>query len=697
VPRQGPLRRRASFRSRGAEFAIIKPGQAAVFAPGRLTKLGDITIPLTQNEAWQRDAYGFAEVIGELGYLIELTSDSIAACTMRPQQRDPANELGWVDTDDAKANGAWDAFVGPQGGRNELIKRAAEHLYTAGESYLVGTPIKNQLTNQDEGIVWEFLSTEELKPSGNKIQRIGEAGSGGRVDLPEDIYVARLWQPDPRFYHRAYSAVKRNLPICREVVLLTQVVDAIAKGRLNAGIYYLPDEFSFGPFDETENDGADTDDIDEFSEEWIEQITAPVEDRASAASLVPLLMRGPAMIDGKPAKDLMGLVDLARGLDTLYQSLRQEALGRLNSGMDAPPEIVGGKGGLNHWTGYNIDADFIDKHITPKGQKIAEFLTAAYLRPMLIEFEGMSQEEAQNYRLHFDATVLTSRTDTGPAARAAYDRIAIKESSYLRANGFDVSDIPDEEERKRRTLERLMFSEPILWGTRVLGELYPDLADIFTPEDLTSPADEARSRGQGPRQGDGGTSEGVPDSDTGQGPPEARGPITPGGSAAIDGGADESALIERLQTAADAALKRAIERASNRVISRMNGIELPAKEEARKSGKYELLSVLSASDYELLGLQKEDLMRDAWANLETDATGWIRQHFISIGENAFVAEERAKASVQYLSTVLTAHMATAFTKPIPTGMNGLRVPTGFIVRSLEKAHQVDSDPYQDHG
>ena len=677
----------------------MKPGQAAIFSPGRLKQVGDITIPLTGNEAWQRDAYGFAEVIGELGYLIELTSDSIAACTIRPQRRDPENELGWVETNNPEANRVWEAFVGPQGGQNELIKRAAEHLYTAGESYLLGTPLKNELTNQDEGIVWEFLSTEELKPSGTKIQRVGETGTGGgRVDLPDDVYVARLWQPDPRFYARAYSAVKRLLPICREIVLLTQVVDAIAKSRLNAGMYYLPDEFSFGPFDETENDGSDADDIDEFSEEWIEQIKAPVEQRDSAASLIPLLMRGPALIDGKPAKDLMGLVDLARGLDDLYQSLRLEALQRLANGMDAPPEIVGGKGGLNHWTGYNIDADFIDKHIVPKGQKIAEFLTAAYLRPMLIEFEGMTEQEAAQYRLHFDATVLTSRTDTGPAARGAYDRIAISEASYLRANGFDVSDAPSEEERKRRTLERLMFEEPILWGTRVLGELYPDIADLFTPEDLTSPGNEirqqrgpnARQRGQGPSEGDGGTDEELPDSDTGQGAPDARGPSVPGGT-------DESALIERLQTAADAALKRAIERASNRVISRLNGTDLPVKKQVREVNKYQVLSTVSDADYAAMDLTKAELMRDAWANLELDAVAWMRQHFISTGENAFRAEERSKAATQYLSAVLTAHMATAFTRPIPTGVNGLSVPTEFIVRSLEKAHEVDIDPYQSNG
>jgi len=1193
VPRQGPLRRSGSMRGRGAEFAIIKPGQSAIFAPGRLTKLGDLAIPLTPNEAWQRDAYGFAEVIGELGYLIELTSDAISSCVIRTQERDLANDFGWVDTADEKVNSIWDAFVGPQGGKKELIKRASEHLYTAGESYLVGTPIKNELTGVDEGIVWEFLSTEELKPSGNKIQRIGETGSGGRVDLPKETYVARLWQPDPRFYHRAYSAVKRLLPICvaegelvstdlglvaiqdvsvgdevwawdggravlspvsavtangdkpvlkvqagvytvratadhrilatqhvvgdggivpsddvqwvqvqeltgdhcivtadegavgdgfavtrvqsvepdgvapvwdltvpgpanfivqgvvvhncREIVLLTQVVDAIAKGRLNAGIYYLPDEFSFGSFDETENDGADTDEIDEFSEEWIDQIKAPVEDRTSAASLIPLLMRGPAMIDGKPAKDLMGLVDLARGLDTLYQSLRQEALQRLATGMDAPPEVIGGKGGLNHWccddktevlttdgwkgidefevgdillslnhetgatewrpstdvyradvvdlpmlsiegdrhsslttmdhrwptlhkirenvtdvdgrttsrvvgqdriwttseelnsndsllvaapssdrpkemkwsdelvevlawlwtegnirfknrdqspqvsicqsnkvnpfhverirnsltlllgnakehltdghvgrptggrrdpawaeqirperpdmtdfrlnasaadllvpffsdperkvldlgfihdltasqielfidvsvradgtvlsagtmhitqserdrlaplelaailsgrsthiyetkqngtmlsisrkttfglgrkemsvesytgtiwcptvpphhsvmirrsgkvvytgqTSYNIDADFIDKHIVPKGQKIAEFLTVAYLRPMLITCESMTEEKAARYRLNFDATLLTSRTDTGPAARGAYDRIAIKEASYLRANGFDVSDAPDEEERKRRTLEKLMFSEPILWGTRVIGELYPDLGDIFTPEDLTSPGNEARQRGQGPRAGDGGTDVDIPDSDTGQQVPEARGPSIPGG-----GG--EAALLERLQTAADAALKRAIERASNRIISRLNGTDLPVKDEIRKHDKYEMLSVLSENDYSVMNLHKEDLMRDAWVNLEVDVTAWVREYFIVKGENPFMADERAKAASQYLSVVLTAHMATAFIKPIRTGVNGLSVPTGFVVGSLEKAYEVDVDPYQNN-
>src|SRR5690606_15096600 len=57
-------------------------------------------------------------------------------------------------------------------------------------------------------------------------------------------------------------------------------------------------------------------------------------------------------------------IDLARDLDTLYLNLREEARTRLAVGMNVPPEIMNGKGGLNHWC---VDTD--TKILTREGWK----------------------------------------------------------------------------------------------------------------------------------------------------------------------------------------------------------------------------------------------------------------------------------------------------------------------------------------
>jgi hypothetical protein len=274
--------------------------------------------------------------------------------------------------------------------------------------------------------------------------------------------------------------MKRVLPICRELVVLSEVVDSIAKSRLSSGMLFIPEEMSFGPISETEAPN-DTDDFDEFIGTLVEHMSAPVRDRTSAAGLVPLVVRGAAEFGDK-----IRLIELAQDLDVTFQSLRMELLDRLAKGLDAPPEIIGGKAGLNHWSSYNVDADLISKHVNPVGEMIAEFITVAYLRPMLSEFEHLSDDDVLRFELLFDSRILTSRQDEGPAATGAWDRMALSDATYLRANGFDMEDYPSEDERQRRLLEKVVLSDPRNFGPRLLPALYPELARLFMDFDLLS-------------------------------------------------------------------------------------------------------------------------------------------------------------------------------------------------------------------
>ena len=98
---------------------------------------------------------------------------------------------------------------------------------------------------------------------------------------------------------------------------------------------------------------------------------------------------------------------------------------------------------------------------------------------MLVEFEGLTEAEALRFRLLFDARMLTARADEGPAATAAWDRLALSDDSYLRSNGFDVEAYPDEEERKRRMLEKVLMADPGDYGPIILPVLYPELGGMF--------------------------------------------------------------------------------------------------------------------------------------------------------------------------------------------------------------------------
>lgn len=458
-------------------FALTRPRRELIKSAASLTKIGEFTPTPASKDRWQVDAYSFAETIGEVGYVVHLTANTVAKCRLRPlvremQETDDGDMVRVeADTNDERVWRVMDGLVGPRGGdMRELMRVAALHLQIAGEAYLVGSPVAGLTVN---GFVWEFLSMEEVRHDRTGMKRVKWGANGTPEEVDLNGYVARMHRSDPRFSELADSPLKRVRTICREVILLTQVVDAVAKARLSAGILFMPWELSWGPLQEWEDPQSTTDDVDPFEEALIEHMKAPVEDRASAASLVPLLMRGPAHIGGTPTKQLMGLVDITRELDEQYQSLRREALERLGAGLDIPPEVMAGKGGLNHWTGYSIDADFIGRHVVPVGQMIADFLTSAYLRPMLVTHEGMTQEEAAKYRLEFDPSPITSRADSGPVSRAAYDRRAVSLEAYLRANGLDPADRPSDDETKVRILTDLLLSNPLRLAPVILPMLYP--------------------------------------------------------------------------------------------------------------------------------------------------------------------------------------------------------------------------------
>jgi len=443
---------------------------------------------------------------------------------------------------------------------------------------------------------------------------------------------------------------------------------------------------SFGPYDETEDDSDDTDEIDPFTEELIDHMTAPVDDRTSAASLVPLILRGAAEY-GEAIKN----IQVTRDLDDMYMELRQEAIGRLATGMDIPPEIMEGKGGLNHWTGYNIDADFISKHVSPIGDMLSEFLTSAYLRPMLVEFEGMSEEEASQYRLAFDASAITSRTDTGPNARAAFDRHELSRMAYLRENGFDEADAPTTEERQERDLRALMQAEPIIYGPQIMGMLYPDLEGVIDiceaecgpddesllPEagqDRENPSNApARKRDTGP------SARPIIDDETGQGEPSPRGPAGP---------RESESIIDRLATGADAALERALEVAGSRILSKMSGAHVSMKDRFRSTPKSQIVSALTPQEFAQLGVAESDLFSGAWESLGVRGKGWLRKHFIEQGCDTFVADEKSAMVINALIPLMEVHATAAMSKSLRVGPNGLRVPDELIERAFEQHNRI---------
>ena len=156
------------------------------------------------------------------------------------------------------------------------------------------------------GILWEFLSVDELMitPDGKTMRKRAPGQQAEELD-PDQTYVARLWRPSAQYTDMPDCEVHRVIRVAEEVLTLTQMVDAISRSRLSAGMLFVPDEITFNDIDEDEIAEQD-DEPDPFTQALMEHMAAPIADRESAAALVPLVRARPGRVRRQDQADPVG-------------------------------------------------------------------------------------------------------------------------------------------------------------------------------------------------------------------------------------------------------------------------------------------------------------------------------------------------------------------------------------------------------
>lgn len=641
-----------------ASFAMIQPNRSKM-SSAALHTIADGVQPANVLDGWATDAYTFADEIGEVGFVVGLSATAGAQCDFRVEQFDPLDKL-WKRSADDRPQRVMDAFVGPQGGQAELIRKGFLHLNIAGEGILLGTPTEE--LGVSTGLVWEFLSSQEvIIPRSGPPKR--KADGVTAEELADDTYVARMWRSHPRFSKLSDSQLRRVLSICREITTLSQMVEAIARSRLSAGILFVPDEMEL-PTADTEADGSDDGaDDDQGLGQFIEllegHLKAPVEDRSSAASLVPLIIRGPSAL-----KDSIGLIDISRNLDTWAQELRQESLNRLASGLDIDPSVIKGAGTLTHWNLFAIDSGFITKHVRPTGELIADFVTVAYLRPMLEEFEGCDSNTSLMFRLAFDPSAIMARTDEAASSRVLHDMDILSDTTLVRANGFDETDLPTPEEIRRRLARKMMLAWP---------GFAPALAELagLPGVDWSKAITVAKNTGQV------GT-----DNPTNQ--PSDWNPTDATSGMHEPPPPSFGTLVMQLATAADFAVERAFEVAGGRLISKA-GKTPQIRDRFTTVPKGRVCEQVAPKDLADLGLSPSSLFHEAWSSFATRARSFVCTHLEASGKSHLIADDLAALAASNLCNALDAYATETLHRGRPVHANGMSVPDQLVAEALLSA------------
>src|SRR5690625_696293 len=475
-------------------------------------------------ESWQDDAWDMYDLVGEQRFLASTLANRMS------QARFFVGSLTADDTDDPDPVED-DALVSVlravghnAAGRAQVVQRLGVNLFVAGDGWLVGIP--RDLMPQDgvevapgtqdgpeaitpfEGtdetginladLEWRMLSISEVSTnSQGKIElTLGESKAEKIEVTPEQVYLIRIWRPHPRKWWEADSPTRSSLPVLRELVGLTMHISAQVDSRLaGAGVFIVPASASKA-IKLAAGKAEDSND-DPFTDALIEAMMTPINDRSSAAALVPLVVTVP-----DEATDKFQHIKFDSGLDAEARELRDEAIRRLALGQDAPPELLLGTASMNPWGAWLVREDVVSTHIEPPLALICDALTTQYLRPAL---ESLGVANPDEYVVWYDVSHMITRPNRATDAQTLHDKGVLSDEALRVANGFDDTDAPQQvADPAVEVVPRMIGQAPSLASDPGIGPLVEHVRSVLngSPPPPTVPSPDAPADGPPATDGD---------------------------------------------------------------------------------------------------------------------------------------------------------------------------------------------------
>lgn len=375
---------------------------------------------------WQDIAWGHYDSVGELRYAVGWISNALSRATLFVAEGD-TDVPEPIRVDEGEAVDYLNALFNGPAGQSQMLKSFGLQLSVPGECYVMGYRIPD-----DNDTHWCVASKDEIARQNEEIWL--DRGDGAKIPITDEDWILRVWNSHPRKWWLADSPTRALLPVLRELDELTKKVFASVDSRLaGAGILALPQEMTF-PKSSQEDDSEE-----EFNAVLHRAMTTPLQDRDSASAIVPIVIQVPGDQIGN-----IQHITFGHDLDSEITPLREAAIRRLALGLDMPPEILTGLGGMSHWNSWQVDEAAVKLHIEPMLATICDALTTGYLWPLL----GGESDRT----IWFDTSELTERPDRGPDADALFDRGELSGEALRRHHGFNDDEKPSDQERRERIL-----------------------------------------------------------------------------------------------------------------------------------------------------------------------------------------------------------------------------------------------------
>lgn len=411
-------------------------GNALVAAAYRITDAPKIARKNKMITGWQQRAWEFYDTVGEFRYAADWVGSMLSKAKLEVRDSSDTTVTSGLPAE------VLDALYGGPENQSRMLSAFGTHLTVAGEYYVIGATRKGR-------DVWVTAAPGEITTRGGKVYVDSKL-----IESDTDVYISRNWRPHPRRHTEAIAPSRAVLPILSEIDGLTKHVAAQIDSRLaGAGILILPNELKFPSTPVTSEDGTTTQvssgELDEFVKMLTETMSTAIADREEASALVPITLTVPGEY-----VDKVNLLHFWTDLDEKAIELRTEAIRRLGLGLDMPPEVLTGTGDLNHWNAWAVDDAAIKVHAEPALDLVCTNLTDGYLRPLLVDL-GMGQDEANEYYVHADTSGIRLRPNRSSEALDLYDRGLLSPDALRRETGFDEEDAPDQGELVQWLLRKI--------------------------------------------------------------------------------------------------------------------------------------------------------------------------------------------------------------------------------------------------
>lgn len=488
---------------------------------------GTVWCPVTPSQTWLARREGTVwftgntlyDLTGELRFVANSLANGMSRARVfaaklpagdeepQPIDLDRGEDEEPATPDERIAAEAVAAFAGGSLGRAELVRRLALQLFVPGDGWVAGLPpgvldtqaptdAEPQAITPSSGdkvalndLTWHAFAVGEVRIRAGVVALT--MGDGAPAEIPEDqIILIRVWRPHPRKWWMADSPVKANMPVLRELLGLTRHVGAAIDSRLaGAGLLVLPQSVEVHAPAAQNDDNPDAP-VPGFVDALMDAMLTPIQDRDSAAAVVPLVIRVPDEVAAQIDQD--NLIRFSTPFDERTKELRDEAIRRLALGLDAPAEVLLGMSTANHWGAWQIDEATVKTHIEPVLALICDALTTQYLWPVLQQ-SGVA--DWREYVVWFDTVDLTLRPNRTAEATAGHEKGLLSDAAWRRESGFGEEDAPEAVDPAVRMALAAVTQTPTLLESPGLAALVQQIravlaGDQTVPAPAVPPADD---------------------------------------------------------------------------------------------------------------------------------------------------------------------------------------------------------------